>query len=328
MYKHFLSELKKYSKQAIEQTKTVLDISELTFDHVCFQTTSKADHKQVIDELSSILTPIIHIPHAGRTISICRLNEPFRVNGITIDKVEISEPKPKRSVKSRSFDHFSFTSSKELDHYLHVLKSKNIKASEVKQIGEDRFFKFAIKNIEIEVRNNRIGDSVKTVDIETPPTDSMPTEISIEELKKEIEIEREKKLRALADYQNLLRRTEDEKRKKSHGATVSIISSLLTILDDFDRALSNFGENDQNATGIKMVRDKIQSLVDSHGLIGIECKEGEGFNPHIHEAVGVVAIGTDDEDNTIKQIIQKGYKLKDTDQVVRPVKVIVGRKGI
>jgi molecular chaperone GrpE (heat shock protein) len=98
-------------------------------------------------------------------------------------------------------------------------------------------------------------------------------------------------------------------------------------LDDFDRALKNLKVDEGEQVGLRMVREKLQKIIDTNGLEPISSDVGNKFDPNVCEAVGVVAVENDDEDNTIREVVQTGYRMKDNGQVVRPLKVIVSKKN-
>lgn len=322
----FTKQLRKYSQRAIDLTTQYLNVDEIKFDHVCYQTISKVDYKNAQKELESFMDILREIPHAGRMLTIGKLKKPIDINGFTIDRLELSEPKPKKTVKARNFDHFSFTVGDNLDEIKNRLNTKGVKISEIKQIHNSRLLKFVEGGIEIELRNNRLGDEI--LESEQSKTISEKQVSPDEDLSQQLEIERQAKLRAIADYQNLQKRINDERARMSVESSVAILGRLLEVIDDFDRAIENLKVEERDQVGLRLVRDKIQQIVDNYGLEEINCSLGDQLNPDIHEAVGIVAVDKKEQNNTIQQILQKGYKLKEGTAVVRSTKVIVGKKNI
>lgn len=324
MSKKFLKGLKEYSKNAIAKASSRLVLDEVCYDHICYQTKSSQAYEDFLEEIENDIEVIKQIPHSGRRITIANLKDGFLVDKIEINKIEISEPKPKRSVKENKFDHIAFTVKDDFDEFVSKIKQSNTEITEEKRINKDRLVKFTVDNIEVEIRNNRIGEEDCEEEKKEKEKESGDSG-EIEELKKKLAEETEKKLRALADYQNLLKRVEKEKDSTTLLASISILGKLLDILDDFDRALEKTKVDEKDQVGLRMVKQKIQDIVDEHGLVEIECQKGDKLNPDFFEAVGIVAVDSKDLSDTVQQIVQKGYKMKDRDIVVRPVRVIVGK---
>jgi molecular chaperone GrpE len=329
----FKKSLEKYAKNAILVAKKYFDTkNEIQFDHISYQTLSLADYHKALQELKGDIELIDEISHAGRLLGIALFKVPFSSEGILIDKIEISEPKPKRIVTQRIFDHVSFSTGGNFERAVEKLKKQGVKISEVKQIGTTKFIKFKESDIEIELRNNRIaGDKIQQkAGVEQQKegiTHKDVYEDKIKFLKKQLEEEKEKHLRALADYRNLEKRATDEKKNLSIITESILLSKLIDLLDDFDRTIENLKIEEKDQVGIRLVRDKMQKIIDASGLEEIKCLIGDKLNPEIHEAVGIVVVAKDEENNTVKQIVQKGYKLSKMPVIVKHVKVIVGKKG-
>jgi molecular chaperone GrpE len=321
----FLESLKEYSKHAVLVAKKNLDMEKIQFDHVCYQTTSAKDYENTLKRIKDELKVICEIPHAGRRITVAELKNPFEVEGVTINRVEVSEPKPKRTVTKRNFDHLAFVVNDGFSQFLEELKIKEIKITEIKQIGDHKIAKFVGNNIEIELRNRSVCDQPqKFSQVEKETSTSQGSD---EDLRKQIELEREQKLRALADYQNLQKRVESESQVALSASNSTIMATLLDCLDDLDRIIENLKKGDSDITGLEMLRGKMQKVIDENGLEEIACKAGDEFNMHEFEAVGVVD-ASESEENKVKEVVQKGYKLKDNGNIVRLAKVIVGKRQI
>ncbi len=118
--------------------------------------------------------------------------------------------------------------------------------------------------------------------------------------------------RALADYQNLLRRTEDEKQKWNEYASKKIIVKLLPILDTLETAASHLNDD-----GLNMVTKQFQEFLQQESVTKIKAVEAV-FDPKLHECVDIKKGGTD---NIISKVYTSGYLYKDT--ILRPAKVQV-----
>jgi molecular chaperone GrpE len=135
----------------------------------------------------------------------------------------------------------------------------------------------------------------------------------IEQLEKRVaELENDWK-RALADYQNLEKRTREEKSLLTQFANMVLLESLLPVLDNF--LLLEKHSEDQ---GVKMSVNEFKEVLRNAGLKEIDVNEGEMFDPKIMDAVDTA----DGEKDKVLQIIRKGYFFKE--KLIRPVSVKVG----
>jgi molecular chaperone GrpE len=127
--------------------------------------------------------------------------------------------------------------------------------------------------------------------------------------------------RAAADFSNYKRRVEEERVATSQFATAILLTRLLSVLDDFDRALDNVPPDTHEAwvEGIRLVQRKLHGLLESEGVMPIDAV-GKPFDPNLHEAV-VHEDTTAYPDNTVIDEVQRGYLLHD--RVLRPALVRV-----
>jgi len=144
-------------------------------------------------------------------------------------------------------------------------------------------------------------------------------DIEIENLKAELEAKNDLLLRTAAEFDNFKKRTEREKSAVAEFAKAGLIKQLLPILDNIDRAaLAEKGSEDY-IKGIEMIVKQFESAAANLGIEEI-AKVGDTFNPELHEAVMHIEDETVTE-NTITQVLQKGYKIGST--VIRPAMVQV-----
>ena len=126
--------------------------------------------------------------------------------------------------------------------------------------------------------------------------------------------------RTQADFINYKRRSEQEKEEVSKFGNAIVMHSLLTILDDFDRAFTSIPEHLDKLSwvdGIKLIDRKFRASLEAQGLSHIKAI-GEPFDPKFHEA----AMHGKGKDGIVIEELQKGYKLHD--RVIRPTMVVVG----
>ena len=156
----------------------------------------------------------------------------------------------------------------------------------------------------------------------TKPKKNSETEklkAEIEKLNQELKAKEDLLLRTAAEFDNYKKRTEKEKLTIAEYAKATLCKQLLPILDNSDRASEFEHGSEQYNKGIEMIVKLLLELSDKLGLQVIG-EVGETFDPNIHEAI----MHIEDEnlgENTVAQVLQKGYKLGDT--VVRPAMVQV-----
>ena len=122
--------------------------------------------------------------------------------------------------------------------------------------------------------------------------------------------------RSAADFANFKRRTDDERATMGQFTNALLIGKLLTVLDDFDRALESVPAEAHDAwiEGVKLTERKLRSVLESEGVTAIEAV-GEPFDPNLHEAVAHEET-VDHPDNSVIGEVQRGYRLHD--RVIRP----------
>ena len=159
--------------------------------------------------------------------------------------------------------------------------------------------------------------------------DSDEPELSPEELKELLAQEREKtakyesKLKyALADLQNLERKTQSDIQNGIDTRIDQFMIEFLQIYDDFVRAKEVFSKNDVNTKGLDSILKNMSSLLLKYNVTPIDAL-GEIFNPKLHEAISIIEDPTL-EDNTITKELRKGYISHN--RVIRPTLVEISKK--
>lgn len=134
----------------------------------------------------------------------------------------------------------------------------------------------------------------------------------------------DKYIRLYSEFDNYRKRTNKEKLDLIATASAGVLKDMLTVLDDFERAIAN-NENvsDIEAVkeGFKLIHNKFKSTLEAKGLKAMEAKGGE-FNPDLHEAIANIPAPSDDLKGKIVDDVEKGYYLND--KVIRYAKVVVG----
>jgi len=168
-------------------------------------------------------------------------------------------------------------------------------------------------------------DKKETIDLEEDITEEVMEE-RLDEIKQQLtEVTEEKdeylnKLKRLkADFVNYRNRAKKEKQQIEAKTKIEIISSLLPVIDNFERALKSVDEDSEFLSGVKMIHKQLIDVLKKEGLEVIDT-EGEEFDPAYHEAVMQVE-AEDVDSGFIVEEIQRGYMMED--KVVRPAMVKV-----
>ncbi len=146
----------------------------------------------------------------------------------------------------------------------------------------------------------------------------------VEKLMAELQEQKDKYLRLLAEFDNFMRRTRREKDELSQTAGREIIISLLDVLDDCDRAESQLQQekNPKDLSGVMLVFNKLRGILQSRGLRAMESLHSE-FDVEKHEAIGEIPATSPELSGKVVAELMKGYYLND--KIIRFAKVIVGK---
>ncbi len=127
--------------------------------------------------------------------------------------------------------------------------------------------------------------------------------------------------RITAEYANYRKRTEANAELEKHRARASVISQLLPVLDDFDRA-EEHGDLEEGSA-FATIAQKVRGTLERLGLQGFG-EKGEEFDPQVHEAIAQVPVpGT--ETPVVLDVVERGYRIGDVE--LRPAKVAVAVGG-
>lgn len=146
----------------------------------------------------------------------------------------------------------------------------------------------------------------------------------LEKAKQEIEEQKDKYLRLSAEYDNYRKRTLKEKAELILNGGEKSISSILPIVDDFERALKNMETAEDVAAvrqGVELIFNKFMTVLGQNGVKVIETKELP-LDTDFHEAIAVIPAPTEELKGKILDCVQTGYILNE--KVIRHAKVVVG----
>jgi molecular chaperone GrpE len=126
--------------------------------------------------------------------------------------------------------------------------------------------------------------------------------------------------RSQADFENYKKRQVETQRDLEGYLTEKVVRDLTPVLDNFYQAISFVPEDQKDSpwlTGITYIHKQLLDALTAHGLAMIEVKEGDTFDPHLHEA-----IESEGEDGSkVSKVLQPGYKIGE--RVIKPAKVKV-----
>ena len=146
----------------------------------------------------------------------------------------------------------------------------------------------------------------------------------LDEANEKIATLEDKYLRQVAEFDNYRKRTVKEKAELIKNGGERAIESILSVLDDFERALANMSKNESAAeimTGVELIYNKFIGILKQNGLQRIET-EGADFNTDFHEAIAMIPAPSEELKGKVLDCVQTGYTLND--KVIRHAKVAVG----
>ena len=128
-----------------------------------------------------------------------------------------------------------------------------------------------------------------------------------------------------AEFENYKKRTSRERIELFKTASQELMTSLLPIMDDFDRGLSEIKKvkDKELLKGMQLINDKFKNTLTKKGLTEIEVKEGDDFDAEIHEAITQIPAPSDKLKGKVIDAVEKGYKLGE--KIIRYPKVVIGQ---
>lgn len=156
-----------------------------------------------------------------------------------------------------------------------------------------------------------------------------------DQLKEELAKEKDKFLRLFAEFENYKKRTTKERIELFKTAGQDVVSAMLPVLDDFDRALTEIqkqesgedmtetGTRNELLTGVELISNKFREALKSKGLTEIETAKGDLFDAELHEAITQIPAPAEELKGKIIDVVEKGYRLGD--KIIRYPKVVVGK---
>lgn len=191
---------------------------------------------------------------------------------------------------------------------------EDIKAKEAEKVKETEEIK--------ETEETKETEKAKMVELENIKKEKKEMEEKLVAKNSEFEELNARYTRLQADFVNFRKRTEKEKESLYAYASEEIISQMLQVIDNFERALASMEDKENSFfKGMEMIYAQLVKVLSDNGLEEIKAL-GEKFDPNYHHAVVQEESKEHDED-TIIEVFQKGYKIKE--KVIRPSMVKVAK---
>ena len=157
-----------------------------------------------------------------------------------------------------------------------------------------------------------------------PLTHEEQLEKELEDAQTVIEEQKDKYLRLSAEFDNYRKRTMKEKAELILNGGEKSISSILPVIDDFERAIKTMEiAKDVKAVkeGVELIYNKFMAVMAQNGVKVIETKD-QPLDTDYHEAIAVIPAPSEEQKGKILDCVQTGYTLND--KVIRHAKVVVG----
>jgi molecular chaperone GrpE len=175
-------------------------------------------------------------------------------------------------------------------------------------------------------RSGSGGGSADKLTIEMLSNELQAMKDEFESRGKQLEEAQDRYVRLQAEFENFRRRSLKERQESLQYGQQNLVKDLLGAVDNLERALEHAEQNADAdlrslLQGVELVHREILGVLGKHGVQSID-PQAAAFDPTYHEAMGQVPDATV-EPNTVTQVLQKGYLLKD--RMLRPARVMVAR---
>lgn len=203
-----------------------------------------------------------------------------------------------------------FTRGKKIEHYKQQSK-----------IMEEKDFNTQNDTINDTLNINADENAAGSTHLNEP----VEEENQLQKLQDEINEQKDKYLRLMAEFDNFRRRTAKERLETIQTAGKDVVVSLLDVLDDCDRAEKQLQTSDNielQKEGVQLVFNKIRSTLQAKGVKVMESINTE-FDVEKHEAITEIPAPTEELKGKVLDEVMKGYYLND--KIIRFAKVVVGK---
>lgn len=177
------------------------------------------------------------------------------------------------------------------------------------------------KTVEMEEQLNQDQNTEETEAQSDNSEENKEEKDPMEELEIQVKEANDKYVRLYSDFDNFRKRTMKEKAELIQNASEKVISELLEVLDDFERAINN-SKDEEQTEGVKLIQHKMMNIFERKGLKKMDSK-GKKFDMDLHEAITEIPAPEEELKGCVVDVIEEGYYLND--KVIRFAKVVVGK---
>ena len=156
----------------------------------------------------------------------------------------------------------------------------------------------------------------------SPDSDAIASEEPTD-LSKQIQELKDQNLRLYAEFENFRKRTARERLELITSANESTLKSLLTVLDDFERALKLIPADNDVSEGMRLIHAKLTDSLKSQGLKPMDSTTGTSFDPEFMEAITTLTVADPAQSGLVLDEVERGYRLGE--KIIRYAKVVVGK---
>lgn len=173
--------------------------------------------------------------------------------------------------------------------------------------------------------NNKKEEEILNNEAEAQVEENQEVEVKEPTAEEIIQVEKDKYLRLFAEFENYKKRTTRERVELFKTAGQDLMTSLLPVMDDFDRGLAEIkkAKDKELLKGMQLINDKLRKTLEQKGLTLIEVKEGDAFDADIHEAITQIPAPTEKLKGKVIDCVENGYKLGE--KIIRFPKVVIGQ---
>lgn len=211
---------------------------------------------------------------------------------------------------------------KRIKSIMNNMNSNNEKESKQEEMGTQNLNAASQEEAKQEEDNTAQQASVNEEENSLSEEEKLAQEL--EQAKAEVEDQKDKYLRLSAEFDNYRKRTMKEKAELILNGGEKSISSILPIVDDFERALQNMHTATDVAAvreGVELIYNKFMTVLGQNGVKVIETKELP-LDTDYHEAIAMIPAPSEELKGKIIDCVQTGYILNE--KVIRHAKVVVG----
>lgn len=177
---------------------------------------------------------------------------------------------------------------------------------------------------EVEKNDDLTADSAASQSEQSAKDDKKETQPDpVKKIQDELAEAKDKYVRLYAEFDNFRRRSSKEKLEMIQSANEQLLRSLLSVVDDFERAEKSFKDkNDKESEGFFLIQSKFKKILEQYSVKVMDIERGSDFNPDFHEAITQIPAPEEKLKGKIVDVVEKGYMLND--KVIRFAKIVVG----